>query len=858
TIVIHGIDPIHLGLLAWPVTMLWIVGMTVAINFSDGLHGLAAGVSAIACAVIASVAIWSGQTPVALLALALLGSLSGFLLFNFNPLQAVTGDCGSMFIGFMLASLCVLSAPAAGTTAGLALPAIALSIPIVDAILTLIRRAIVNRRSLFSADRGHVHHRLTDMGLCEKHAVLILYGCSMVATAIGLLALLDNGAARVGGFLLLIPLLLLFFRTAGSTQLRVTVAAVRRNRAIGRESRRYQRVFEDMQLRFRSAETFGAWWLVVCAAGEQLDFASIKLPVSSRDKTEEALSWHRADALLSEFDRVSAVLPIRDRRTSSVLRVHVAVPAHTSLESAGHRLALFSRLMGEHHPASLPHSSQRHAKPVASDHPAGVGNGHGEDNGNGNGAKHGIPALGISHAQNYRRSGSELGLRPSKSTSKIGLTDRDVASMMGMVKSRAGPRALAERPIPASRTALHLLAGNDHLATHERPAGLPAHLRVAIVHDFLYCYAGAEKVLEQIIVLFPGADLFSLVDFLPSAGRGFILDKPVTASFIQKMPLARRRHRAYLPLMPFAVEQLDVSSYDLVISSSYLAAKGVMTGPDQLHICYCHTPPRFAWDLQHQYLSESGLVRGIRSLLARVVLHYIRNWDAHSANAVDVFVTNSDFVGRRIEKVYRRTATTIYPPVAVNSFAAAGAEFPDREDFYLTASRMVPYKRIDLIIETFNAMPDRRLLVVGEGPMLEKMRAKAGPNVRIVGHQSFENLKRYMHLARAFIFAAEEDFGIVPVEAQACGTPVIAFGRGGVTESVIAGKTGVFFSQQSANSLTSAVQQFESIENAGGWDADRIRRNAQRFSIERFRDEFMRFVVSEWERFCIARRQGQG
>ncbi len=371
---------------------------------------------------------------------------------------------------------------------------------------------------------------------------------------------------------------------------------------------------------------------------------------------------------------------------------------------------------------------------------------------------------------------------------------------------------------------------------------MASHRKIAVVHDFLYTYAGAERVLEQILRVYPEADLFSLFDFLPADQRGFILGKHVKTSFIQRLPFSKSKHRHYLPLMPLAIEQLDVSHYDLVISSSYVAAKGVITRPDQLHVCYCHSPVRFAWDLQHQYLAEAGLRWGFRSLMARAVLHYIRNWDSRSANGVDVFLTNSKFVARRIQKIYRRPSTPIYPPVDVDNFTL----HPKKDDYYLTASRMVPYKRIDLIIEAFNRLPDRKLIVVGDGPDFRRLKAMAAKNVTLVGHEPFEKLKEQMQRARAFIFAAEEDFGIVPLEAQACGTPVIAFGRGGATETVVEGVTGLFFKEQTADSLVSAIIEFESGDIA--WDAAAIRANAERFSSARFREEFRKIVESEWAR----------
>lgn len=368
-------------------------------------------------------------------------------------------------------------------------------------------------------------------------------------------------------------------------------------------------------------------------------------------------------------------------------------------------------------------------------------------------------------------------------------------------------------------------------------------MNIAVVHDWLVTYAGAEKVLEQILNVFPEADVFSLIDFLPADRRDFIRNKQVVTSFIQKLPLAGRAYRNYLPLMPLAIEQLDLSAYDLVISSSYAVAKGVLTGPDQVHLSYVHSPIRYAWDLQHQYLRDSGLERGPKRWLASWTLHRIRNWDSRTANGVDGFMANSRFVARRIMKAYRREATVIYPPVDVDFYSLREA----KEDFYLTASRMVPYKRIDCIVEAFIHMPDKRLVVIGEGSEEKKIRAKAAgaANIQLLGYQPASVLREYMQRAKAFVFAAEEDFGIAPVEAQACGTPVIAYGKGGVVETVLpAGRserpTGLFFHEQTASSLKEAVRAFETSE--GSIRPEDCRLNALRFSVGRFREQFLQFV----------------
>ena len=375
-------------------------------------------------------------------------------------------------------------------------------------------------------------------------------------------------------------------------------------------------------------------------------------------------------------------------------------------------------------------------------------------------------------------------------------------------------------------------------------------MRVAIVHDWLAVYAGAERVLEQMLAVFPDADLFALVDVLDDDQRTFLRGKTVKTSFLQRLPLVRRKYRNYLPLMPLAIEQFDLSGYDLVISSSHAVAKGVVTGPDQLHICMCYSPIRYAWDLQHQYLSEAGLDRGIKGALARLLLHYMRIWDVRTANGVDVFIAISKYIARRIRKAYRRDAYVVYPPVAVEEFPLQES----KEDFYLTASRMVPYKRIDLIVEAFSQMPEKRLVVIGDGPDLDKVRAKAGPNVKLLGHQPFEVLKDYMRRAKAFVFAAEEDFGIVVVEAQAAGTPVLAYGKGGATEIVIQGETGLFFKEQTVEAVVRVVREFESGKYY--FEPERIRENAERFSKARFQRKFSELVEREWAKFTAGEGVG--
>jgi glycosyltransferase involved in cell wall biosynthesis len=374
-------------------------------------------------------------------------------------------------------------------------------------------------------------------------------------------------------------------------------------------------------------------------------------------------------------------------------------------------------------------------------------------------------------------------------------------------------------------------------------------VKVAIVHDWLVVPGGAEKVLQRIIECFPNADIFTLVDFLED--RTCLGNRPVRPSFIQKLPLAKKHYRSYLPLMPMAIEQFDLSGYDLVISSSYAVAKGVVTGPDQLHISYMHSPIRYAWDLQHQYLNEANLARGIKSPFARALLHYIRGWDARSTNGVDFLVANSQFVARRINKAYRRDATVIHPPVDVSALTMR----TQKDDFYLTASRMVPYKRIEMIVRAFSMTPERRLVVIGDGPDMKKVRASAGKNVTIMGYQSFEVLRDHLQRAKAFVYAAEEDFGISIIEAQACGTPVITYGKGGALETVNGlhtdRPTGIFFKEQTPESLNEAVSHFE--RNRQLFDPRVCRKNAERFSTEVFKASIVEFIETRYARFYAER-----
>ncbi|WP_115672816.1 glycosyltransferase family 4 protein [Klebsiella pneumoniae] len=376
--------------------------------------------------------------------------------------------------------------------------------------------------------------------------------------------------------------------------------------------------------------------------------------------------------------------------------------------------------------------------------------------------------------------------------------------------------------------------------------------KIALTADWLVSYAGAERVIKELIDLYPNLDLFSVVDFLSDESRTHFQGKRATTTFIQRLPKAETSYQKYLPLMPVAIEQLDVSAYDIVLSSSHAVAKGVLTGPDQMHISYVHSPIRYAWDLQHQYLREAKLDKGLKGIIAKYLLHKIRLWDYRTANGVNHFIANSHFIARRIKKVYGRNADVIYPPVDVRRFILN----ENKEDYYVTASRLVPYKRIDLIVDAFAAMPNKKLIVIGDGSEMSKIKSKATTNVEILGFQPNEIMRDYMKNAKAFVFAAEEDFGITPVEAQACGTPVIAFGKGGSLETIrpygVNKPTGVFFAEQTVPSLIDAINLFENIFDK--ITPENCRENALRFSVDIFKDTFSKYIDEKWSEFNVAKK----
>ena len=367
-------------------------------------------------------------------------------------------------------------------------------------------------------------------------------------------------------------------------------------------------------------------------------------------------------------------------------------------------------------------------------------------------------------------------------------------------------------------------------------------MRVAIVHDWLYVVGGAELVLKEMLECYPDADVFTLFDFLSDDDRARIGLGKTKTSFLQKLPFVKNQHRLFLPLMPMAIEQFDLSGYDLVISSSYAVAKGVITGPDQIHVSYVHSPMRYAWDLQHTYLEQSGY-RGVLGFAVRYLLHRMRIWDTRTANGVDVMLANSGFIARRIRKVYGRNPTVVFPPVTLS----LRPKQVERANYFLAASRLVPYKNIEQIVRAFALMPDQQLVVAGDGPEAKKLQKIATSNVSFAGHVPTPELRRLMSMARAFVFAAEEDFGIITVEAEAEGTPVLALGRGGSRETVAEGRTGLFFDEPTPDAIARTVRTF--IEREREFSPLACRQQAERFSAARFRSEFKNVVDA-----AVARR----
>ncbi|GGD72169.1 glycosyltransferase [Croceicoccus mobilis] len=373
-----------------------------------------------------------------------------------------------------------------------------------------------------------------------------------------------------------------------------------------------------------------------------------------------------------------------------------------------------------------------------------------------------------------------------------------------------------------------------NLHTSEAPRARFSEPRVAIVHYWLVSMRGGERVLERLLRLFPQADVFTNV-YDPSKMSNAINEAKVTTSFINKMPMARRWYQYYLPLMPMALEQFDLNGYDLIISSESGPAKGVITDPTSHHMCYCHSPMRYLWDHYHQYRNGANVVA--RAAMP-MLYHKLRQWDVASSTRVDNFVANSNFIRQRILKHWRREADVVHPPVETNLFTPS----TEVDDHYLWVGQMVPYKRPDLAVEAFN-MSGKPLMMVGTGGMEKHLKKIAKPNIKFVDRLNFDDLRRAYARARALVFTAEEDFGIVPVEAMASGRPVLAYGRGGILDSVLPEQTGIFFPRQTPESLADGIAEMERW--LPHFDPSVAVRRAQVFAPERF-DSQIRSLTEQY------------
>lgn len=365
-------------------------------------------------------------------------------------------------------------------------------------------------------------------------------------------------------------------------------------------------------------------------------------------------------------------------------------------------------------------------------------------------------------------------------------------------------------------------------------------MKVAIVHEWLTVYGGSERVTEALHMLFPEAPIYCLVydkDRMPNRFQTY----DIRSTFLQKMPFSKKKYQMYLPLMPYAYEQLDLTEYDLVISSSSACAKGVITRSDAIHVCYCHTPMRYAWEFYYEYTKNSNV---IKKFFIGVLMHRIRQWDRLAADRVDYFIANSNYIKKRIHKYYRRDAVVVFPPVNTHLYY-----YTVKKEYYLIVSRLVSYKKVDLAVNAFNQLK-LPLFIIGDGPEKEKLERIANKNIRFLGRIEDEEIVHYYAEAKAFVFCGEEDFGITPVEAQAAGTPVIAYRRGGLLDTVVEGKSGVFFNEQTEDSLCKIIKRFE--YEGVDWTAKEIKEYAEKFSLNRFKEDIIdfldEFVVSGMQR----------
>ena len=362
-------------------------------------------------------------------------------------------------------------------------------------------------------------------------------------------------------------------------------------------------------------------------------------------------------------------------------------------------------------------------------------------------------------------------------------------------------------------------------------------MRIALVHDYLVQCGGAEKVLECFCELFPEAPIYTII-YDKKLMHGMFENKDIKTSYLQKIPFAPTRHRIFPPLMPMAIEQFDFSGYDVVLSDSSAYAKGIITGPQSLHICYMHTPMRYAWDDCHKYTADFYFPVFIKKLVP-FFMNYIRVWDRISADRPDKIISNSNFIARRIRKYYKRDSLVINPPITLDNFYTS----PKTEDYFLIAGRLMAYKRFDIAIQAFNKLK-LPLKILGRGPELKRLKKMAGSNIEFLGRVSDEELFRYYSRCKAFIFPQEEDFGIMAIEAMASGRPIIAYRGGDIPEHIEEGKTGIFFENQTPEDIIDAVRKFK----AGDYDPNYIREKAKKFDKKIFKEKIKDYIDVEFKK----------
>jgi len=363
-------------------------------------------------------------------------------------------------------------------------------------------------------------------------------------------------------------------------------------------------------------------------------------------------------------------------------------------------------------------------------------------------------------------------------------------------------------------------------------------MKIALVHDYLVQYGGAERVLECFTELFPDAPIYTLVHNKKFM-HGVFEDREVKTSFIQKIPLARRYHRIFPQFMPMAIEQFDFSNYDIVLSDSSSFAKGIITGPDTLHICYMHTPMRFAWDDCQKYTSDFDFPSIVKRLVP-FAMNYIRIWDRVSIERVNRLIANSNFVAKRIRKYYKKDSVVIHPPVSVDNFRISD----DRGEYFLIVGRFLAYKRFDIAIEAFNEL-GLPLKIIGRGPEMKRLQKMAKGNIEFLGRVPDKEVAEYFSKCRAFVFPQEEDFGIVAIEAMASGRPVISFRGGDIQEHIEEGRTGIFFEKQTAKGIVEAVKKF----NDSDYDPEYIREKAKKFDKSLFKARIKEYIEGEYNQF---------